>query len=97
MPSQDQSEFEEKKEEEKRKSMDFTPKTDFRRPAKSMATHTVSDDDTLSDIALKYYGHATKPYYMHIYEANKTTIGDNPNVIRPGIELQIPELPEELK
>ena len=59
--------------------------------------HTVTADDTLSHIALKFYGHATPPYYKLIYEANKDVIGDNMNVIVPGQVLRIPALPEELK
>ena len=59
--------------------------------------HTVTADDTLSHIALKFYGHATPPYYKLIYEANKDVSGDNMNVIVPGQVLRIPALPEELK
>lgn len=62
-----------------------------------IAEHTVQADETLSHIALKYYKHATKPYYMHIYEANKEVIGENPNIIRPGMVLKITVLPDELK
>ena len=65
-------------------------------PGKAKAEHTVKDGDTLSHLALKYYGHATKPYWMVIYEANKTLIGDNPNKVKLGITLKIPELPPEL-
>ncbi len=54
-------------------------------------------DETLSHVALKYYGHATRPYWELIYEANKAVVGDNPNIIKPGMLLKIPELPEELK
>lgn len=60
---------------------------------KVIAEHTVTDDDTLSGIALKYYGSAVKKWYMYIYETNKDVIGDNPNVIRPGIVLKILEKP----
>jgi len=56
--------------------------------------HTVAKGETLSHLALKYYGHATKPYYMLIYDANKDLIGDDPNFIRTGMTLKIPELPE---
>jgi nucleoid-associated protein YgaU len=63
-------------------------------PPKVIAEHTVTDDDTLSGIALKYYGSAVKKWYMYIYETNKDVIGDNPNVIRPGIVLKILEKPE---
>jgi len=61
---------------------------------KVIAEHTVTNDDTLSGIALKYYGSAVKKWYMYIYETNKDVIGDNPNVIRPGIVLKILEKPD---
>ncbi len=64
--------------------------------ANILATHTVSGDETLSHIALRYYGHATPPYYKLIYEFNKAVIGDNMNIIRAGQVLEIPQLPEEL-
>lgn len=60
--------------------------------AKVKAQHTVAAGETLSDLALKYYGSAAKEKWMAIYEANKAVIGDNPNVIKPGQELKIPEL-----
>ncbi|MDH3943088.1 MAG: LysM peptidoglycan-binding domain-containing protein [Anaerolineae bacterium] len=56
-----------------------------------VAEHTVGEDDTLSHIALKYYGSALKEYYMVIYEENKGIIGDNPNIIVPGQVLKIPK------
>lgn len=64
---------------------------------KIIAEHTVGKDETLSHISLKYYKSAAKPYYMVIYAANKDTIGNNPNVIKAGMKLRIPELPAELK
>ena len=64
---------------------------------KLITVHDVVEGDTLSGIALKYYGNASEPYYMHIYNNNKTVIGDNPNMIMVGIKLQIFELPEDLK
>ena len=64
---------------------------------KVIAEHTVAKDETLSHISLKYYKSAAKPYYMVIYEANKDTIGKNPNLIKAGMKLRIPELPAELK
>jgi LysM repeat protein len=57
---------------------------------KFIAQHTVAADETLSHIALKYYGSAVKEKWMLIYEANKDTIGENPNLIRPGMVLNIP-------
>jgi len=65
--------------------------------AQVLATHKIAADETLSHLALKYYGHATKPYWTLIYEANKEAIGPNPNKVRPGTELQIPVLPESMK
>ncbi len=62
--------------------------------AKYIAEHTVEASETLSHIALKYYKSAAKEKWMLIYEANKTVIGDDPNVIKPGQVLKIPELPK---
>ena len=64
---------------------------------KFLAKHKIASGETLSHLALKYYNHATKPYYMLIYEANKDTIGDNPNLVKIGMVLDIPELPDDLK
>ena len=54
--------------------------------------HNVASDETLSHIALRYYGSAAKEKWMIIYEANKELIGDNPNIIRRGMELFIPDI-----
>ena len=62
-----------------------------------IATHTLTSKETLSDLALKYYGHATPAYWKIIYEANKDVIGPNPNAVRPGMVIQIPVLPESMK
>jgi len=61
---------------------------------KIIAKHTVQSGDTLGSIALKYYKSAGQKYYMAIYEANKSIIGDNPNKINLGMVLNIPESPE---
>ena len=60
---------------------------------KFIAEHTVEEGDTLSGIALKYYSSASKDMWMMIYNANKTVIGDDPNLIKPGQVLKIPEKP----
>lgn len=65
--------------------------------SKVIAEHTVESGDTLGSLALKYYGHATPDYWQLIYQANKAVIGDNPNVVKRGIVLKIPELPQNLK
>ena len=63
---------------------------------KIIATHTLTREETFSHLAKKYYNHATKPYWMVIYEANKDVVGDNPNLVHEGMVIQIPELPPEL-
>jgi nucleoid-associated protein YgaU len=51
--------------------------------------YKVQPGDTLSGIALHYYGAAAK--WPKIYDANKATIGRNPNLIRVGATLVIPQ------
>jgi len=53
--------------------------------------HTVQPGDWLSKIARTYYRDMTK--WPAIYEANRKTIGNDPNLIRPQQRLFIPELP----
>lgn len=65
--------------------------------AQIIETHVMTDKETLSHLALKYYGHATKKYWMLIYNANEAAIGPNPNQVRPGTELKIPVLPPDMK
>ncbi|MHB0965189.1 MAG: LysM peptidoglycan-binding domain-containing protein [Bellilinea sp.] len=64
---------------------------------KTKAEHKVAAGETLSAMALKYYGKSAKDYWMLIYEANKAVIGENPNVIKAGMVLKVPELPEDMK
>jgi len=52
--------------------------------------HEVVSGDTLSAIALKYYGNAA--LWTEIYKANKHVIGDDPGKIFPGQKLDIPAL-----
>lgn len=52
------------------------------------STYTVKKGDCLYNIAKKYYGSGSK--YTAIYNANKSVIGGNPNLIRPGQTLTIP-------
>lgn len=54
--------------------------------------HVVESGETLGDLAMKYYGSAAKDKWMAIYEANKRVIGDDPNVIKQGQRLKIPDL-----
>ena len=51
-------------------------------------TYTVVKGDCLWNIAKKFYGNGSK--YSIIYNANKSVIGGNPNLIYPGQVLTIP-------
>ena len=63
-----------------------------------ITVHTVeSNNQTLSHVALKYYKHATPPYWKYLLEHNKEVLGGSEKNIRMGMKLEIPELPEELK
>lgn len=64
---------------------------------KVIAEHTVEKNQTLTHITLKHYGKTAEKYWRYLYEFNKDVIGDNPSIIHPGMKLQIPELPEDLK
>lgn len=55
----------------------------------SPKTYTVKRGDCLWNIAKKFYGNGAK--YTKIYNANKSVIGGNPNLIYPGQVLSIPE------
>ena len=50
--------------------------------------HEVVSGDTLGAIAKTYYGNASS--YMKIFEANRDIL-DNPNLIKVGQKLRIPE------
>lgn len=54
----------------------------------SPKTHTVVSGDCLWNLAKKYYGSGAQ--YTKIYAANKSVIGSNPNLIKPGQKLVIP-------
>jgi hypothetical protein len=58
---------------------------------KASQVHTVVRGDTLSRIALRYYGEQGGYYFPLILFANRDQISD-PDVLRPGMKLDIPEL-----
>ena len=69
----------------------------FAKP-KLITIHTVeSNNQTLSHIALKYYKHATPPYWKYLLENNMEVLKGSEKNVRMGMKLDIYELPEELK
>lgn len=56
--------------------------------AAAQKTYTVQAGDCLWNIAKRFYGKGSE--YVRIYNANKKTIGSNPNLIFPGQVLLIP-------
>jgi len=65
--------------------------------AKLLKKHVVKEGETWTHLSLKYYGRTIEPFWRLIYEANKAVVGDDYRRLRPGTELVIPELTEELK
>ena len=77
--------------EERRQRIEESQKPDI------ITTHTVQKGETLSHVALKYYKHATPPYWQYLLQHNTEVLkGDEKNV-RTGMKLEIPELPPNLK
>ena len=54
-----------------------------------MAEYVVKKGDTLSGIAHELMGDGTEKSWRKIYEANKSVIGADPNLIKPGQVLQV--------
>jgi nucleoid-associated protein YgaU len=55
------------------------------------ACYTVQSGDNLSFIAKRFYGTEGADAVNKIYYSNLQTIGPNPNLIRPGQKLYIPD------
>lgn len=63
-----------------------------------ITVHTVEDNNqTLSHIALKYYKHATPPYWQYLLKNNMEVLKGSEKNVRMGMKLNIYELPEELQ
>ncbi|MEU9256532.1 peptidoglycan DD-metalloendopeptidase family protein [Streptomyces sp. NPDC048270] len=59
-------------------------------PAQASKTYEVAAGDTLYSIALEQLGNAAQGNWQPIYDANRTLIGPDPDLIRPGQRLRIP-------
>jgi nucleoid-associated protein YgaU len=53
------------------------------------SSYIVQAGDSLSAIASTVYGNSND--WHALYDANRDAIGDNPNLIRPGTELVVPQ------
>lgn len=85
-------------EERRSKAQELRDKLEADKKPAIITTHTVeSNNQTLSHIALKYYNHATPPYWQYLVEHNKEILKGSEKNVRMGMELVIPELPDELK
>ena len=84
--------FEEVKAENDRRIAEEQKKRDEAMAARQNGYITAPEGYTLSAIARKYYGN---PYcWVFIFEANKTTLKNNPNIVPPKARLLIPDLSE---
>ncbi|WP_328786955.1 MULTISPECIES: transglycosylase SLT domain-containing protein [unclassified Streptomyces] len=54
--------------------------------AAAPTTYSVVAGDTLSEIAAK---HSVTGGWQQLYAANRSVVGDNPSIIRPGIKLKL--------
>jgi hypothetical protein len=52
--------------------------------------YTVKQGDTLSAIAVQFYGDGSEPFWRTIYNANIAVIGPDPDVVTSGQQLHIP-------
>lgn len=60
-------------------------------PAATEQSYTVVAGDTLAIIAQRLYGDVN--LWRRIYDANRATIGDNPDSLRVGAVLRVPPPP----
>lgn len=64
---------------------------------KVIAEHKLQPGETFSHLALKYYGHATEPYWKVIVDFNRDILPEDIRRTLAGTVIRIPELPEELR
>ena len=58
--------------------------------------HIVQPGENLSYIAKYYYGDENEAHWITLYNFNREIIGENPDLIRVGMELVVPEIEEFL-
>jgi nucleoid-associated protein YgaU len=58
--------------------------------------HVVQPGENLTMIARAYYGPEHGDHWITLYNFNRKLVGENPDLIQPGMELLIPDIPEFL-
>jgi nucleoid-associated protein YgaU len=58
--------------------------------------HVVQPGENLTIIAKAYYGPEHASHWITLYNFNRELIGENPDLIQPGMELLIPDITEFL-
>ena len=58
--------------------------------------HGVQPGENLTVIAQVYFGPEHASHWITLYNFNRELIGENPDVIQPGMELLIPDISEFL-
>jgi hypothetical protein len=86
-----------KKEREERMSKRQELRENLDKPDIITVHMVESNNQTLSHIALKYYNHATPPYWKYLVEQNKEVLNGSEKNVRMVMKLAIPQLPDELK
>lgn len=64
-------------------------------PTPLVGVHRIRPQDTLSDLAIRYYG--DENLWSRIYNANRDVIGRNPHVLTIGINIVIPPPPSRIE
>jgi nucleoid-associated protein YgaU len=74
-----------------------TPNTETETSSEAQSTwHIVQPGENLTMIAKAYYGPEHAAHWITLYNFNRETIGNNPDLIQPGMELLIPDIAEFL-
>ena len=58
--------------------------------------HIVQPGENLTVIARVYYGPDHASHWITLYNFNRELIGENPDIVQPGMELKIPDISEFL-
>ena len=58
--------------------------------------HVVRPGENLTAIAQAYYGTEHASHWITLYNFNREMIGENPDLLQPGMELLIPDIAQFL-